>query len=64
MAKKSVTETNIPSAWVPPKLDATKIENPKNKIMEVLLIFLHAHLALKVFQIDLFTEQQRVQLLV
>ena len=29
-------------------------------MVEVLLIYLHVHLALKVFQIDLFMEQQKV----
>ncbi len=35
MAIKSVTETNIPSAWVPLNVDAVKMKNPKNRIIAV-----------------------------
>lgn len=35
IANNRVTETNPPSALVPPKLDIVKTRNPKNKTMEV-----------------------------
>ena len=35
IASKGVAEIKTPSATVPPKLDVTKTENPKNKKIEV-----------------------------
>ena len=35
IAINRVTEINIPSAEVPPKLEAVKIKNPENKITAV-----------------------------
>jgi hypothetical protein len=35
MAIKSVTETKMPNAWVPLKVDAVKIKKPKNRIIAV-----------------------------
>ena len=35
MAKSRVTETNPPSAIVPPRLETVKTRNPKNKTMDV-----------------------------
>ena len=35
IANKSVTETNPPSATVPPKFEVINTANPKNKTMEV-----------------------------
>ena len=37
-AINNVNEINIPRAAVPPKLEIEKIENPKNKIIEVYTI--------------------------
>ena len=35
IASKRVAEIKIPNATVPPKLDVTKTENPKNKTIDV-----------------------------
>ena len=35
IAIKSVTETKIPSAWVPLNVEAVKMKNPKNRIIAV-----------------------------
>ena len=35
MASNNVAETNEPKATVPPKLEITKTEKPKNKTIEV-----------------------------
>jgi hypothetical protein len=35
IAINKVTETNIPKAWVPLKVDAVKIKKPKNRIIAV-----------------------------
>ena len=35
IASKSVAEINTPKATVPPKLEVTKTENPKNRTIEV-----------------------------
>jgi hypothetical protein len=35
MAINKVTETNMPKAWVPLKVDAVKIKKPKNRIIAV-----------------------------
>ena len=38
IATNNVKEIKIPSAWVPPNSEAEKIENPKNKIIDVYII--------------------------